>query len=73
MEEVDKFKNKALDWQLAFNREESAHMDLKEDYKVWCFKLEREMEIRLAGWNDLLTCMQSLKFKIEEAEALRSE
>jgi hypothetical protein len=49
-------------------------MDLEADYnKVRCFELEREMEIRIAGWNDLLTCMQSLKLKIEESEGLHVE
>ncbi|KAG2565012.1 hypothetical protein PVAP13_7NG006424 [Panicum virgatum] len=70
---IDKWKSTAADWQGAFNREQGAREELEEELKVLFIELCHELQLRHDGEIDLVTCMQSLRAKMDEAELLKRE
>jgi len=77
---VGKWKDTATDWQNAFHREQVAREEVTENLKVVttelnhvAIEIDHELQLRHDGEIDLVTCMQSLRAKMDEAKLLKRE
>ena len=67
---VEKLNNTITDWQNAYYREQSQR-EITQELEVLKQELVCELQLRIDGETDLLTCMQSLRRINDENEALK--
>ena len=62
-----------IDWKNAFYQEQKAREEIAAELEVTEHELNHELELRIDGETDLLTCMQTIKRLGEESELRKRE
>ena len=68
---AERLNNTVTDWKNAFYREQSQHEKIAQELEVLKQELVCELQLRIDGEIDLLTCMQSLRRVNDENELLK--
>ena len=66
-----RLNNTVTDWKNAFYREQSQREEIAQELEVQTQELVCELQLRIDGEIDLLTCMQSLRKVNDENELLK--